>query len=279
VTSTQTDETRAIELPTREIDRSVPVALYYQLAELLEEGIRSGDWKPGGRLPSEPAMCDHFGVSRATVRQALARLERRGLVTRRAGRGTFVHQHQPGLWMLQRSHGLFQLEVDRLGRTVTSKILRAGLEALPSWACDSLRVPHGSEGATLERLRFLDERVALYVLNYVPSEFAETALMTENANESLYRRLEERHGLEPTAGQRFVEAVAADSRISELLEVDRGAPLIFIQSVTWDRTGVPFDCYRAWLRSDRLRIEIGASGDALGESELDRQQTPRSGAR
>jgi GntR family transcriptional regulator len=269
VTTAPTDEERAIELPAKEIDRSVPVALYYQLAQLLEEEIRNGEWEAGARLPSEPAMCEHFGVSRATVRQALARLERRGLVTRRAGRGTFVHQHQPGLWMLQRSHGLFQLEVDRLGRTVTSTILRAEFGPLPSWACDSLRVPPGSEGAMLERLRFLDDRVALYVVNHVPAEFAETALLTENPNESLYRRLEQRHGLEPTGGRRVVEAVAADSRIAELLEVDRGAPLIFIQSATWDRVEVPFDCYRAWLRTDRLRIEIGASGPAIGGSELD----------
>jgi GntR family transcriptional regulator len=255
-TSTPQDEARPIALPAKEIDRTVPVALYYQVAELLEEEIRSRGSEPGGRLPSEPAMCDHFRVSRATVRQALARLEQRGLVTRRAGRGTFVQHQQPGLWLLQRSEGLFQVEVDRLGRTVSSKILRADLGVLPAWACDALDLPNGSEGATLERLRFLDNRVALYVVNHVPAQFAKTALMTENASESLYRRLEEREGLTPSGGRRTLDAVSADARTAKLLELEQGAPVVFIESVTWDNEQEPFDCYRAWLRTDRLRIEI-----------------------
>jgi DNA-binding GntR family transcriptional regulator len=245
-----------IALPIKEIDRSVPVALYYQLAELLEEEIRSGGWSPGGRLPSEPSMCDHFGVSRATIRQALARLEQRGLVSRRAGRGTFVREQPPGLWLLQRSEGLFQIEVDRLGRTVRSKILRAELAALPTWACDALGVQHGSQGATLERLRYLDDEVALYVVNHVPSVYAATALGIEGS-ESLYQRLEQEENLKASGGRRVLEAVSGDARIAGLLEVDQGFALVFIESVTWDRTQKAFDCYRAWLRTDRLQIEIG----------------------
>jgi GntR family transcriptional regulator len=256
-----------IALPAKEVDRTVPVALYYQLAELLEKEIRGGTWEPGGRLPSEPAMCDHFGVSRATVRQALARLERRGLVTRRAGRGTFVHQQEPGLWLLQQSEGLFQIEVDRLGRTVTSNILRAELATLPKWASEALNVPSGSEGATLERLRFLDDRVALYVVNHVPAPFARTALTTENASESLYRRLEEQEGLVPFGGRRILDAVSTDARTAELLELEQGSPVVFIESVTWDSDQKPFDCYRAWLRTDRLRIEIEV-GLGSNETEL-----------
>ena len=68
------------------IDRQSPVPLYFQLAGLLTEDITRGRWSPVDRLVSEAEMCDSYGVSRATVRQALQRLENEGLIERVKGR-------------------------------------------------------------------------------------------------------------------------------------------------------------------------------------------------
>jgi GntR family transcriptional regulator len=250
------------ELPDVSIDRTSPVPFYFQLAELLEQEIASGRWEPGARLPSEPELCEHYGLSRTTIRQALARLEQRGLIDRRKGQGTFVQRGDPGLWLLQSSEGFFQDEVDRAGRTVTSRILRAERGPLPDWACEALELPRGSTGATLERLRCLDGLVALYVINHLPEGLADPALVTSNPNESLYRRLRERGGVEPHGGRRTLEAVAAEEWLAELLELAPGAPVAFIESVGWDAEMRPFDCYHAWLRTDRTRIDIQVSGPA-----------------
>ena len=196
------------------------------------------------------------------MRQALARLEQRGLITRHKGHGTFVQRGEPGLWLLQSSDGFFQDEVDRLGRTVTSRVLRAERRPLPPWASRALEVPPRSEGATLERLRSVDGLVALYVVNHLVDRVAEAALAISNPNESLYRRLLERAGVAPHGGRRTLEAVAAEPWLAELLELSPGAPVAFIESVAWDAEMRPFDCYRAWLRTDRTRIDIQAAGPA-----------------
>lgn len=248
------------EPPAVTIDRGSPVPFYFQLAELLEHEIASGRWQPGLRLPSEPDLCARYGLSRTTVRQALARLEQRGLIERLKGQGTFVQGGTPGLWLLQSSEGFFQDEVDRLGRTVTSKILRAERSVLPSWACRALELPPRSEGATVERLRAVDGKVALYVVNHLPEHVAEAALAIRNPNESLYRRLREQAGAVPHGGRRTLEAVAAEPWLVELLELRAGAPVAFIESVAWDAQMRPFDCYRAWLRTDRTRIDIQVAG-------------------
>jgi GntR family transcriptional regulator len=236
------------------------VPFYFQLAELMEQEIVSGRWRPGERVPSEPDLCERYGLSRTTVRQALARLEQRALINRLKGQGTFVQRAEPGLWLLQSSEGFFQDEVDRLGRTVTSQVLRAEHEPLPAWACQALELPPRSAGATLERLRSVDGRVALYVVNHLVERVAEAALALVNPNESLYRRLRDRAGITPHGGRRTLEAVAAEPRIASLLELERGAPVAFIESVSWDAEMRPFDCYRAWLRTDRTRIDIQAAG-------------------
>lgn len=248
------------DLPVASIDRNSPIPFYFQLADVIEQEIVSGRWEPGLRLPSEPEMCEHFGLSRTTVRQALARLEHRGLIERLKGQGTFVHGGPPGLWLLQSSEGFFQDEVDRLGRTVTSKILSAEHGPLPAWACEALELPPHSQGATLERLRSVDGLVALYVVNHLVEDVAAAALAISNPNESLYRRLRERAHVEPHGGRRTLEAIAAPEWLAELLELGADAPVAFIESVAWDAQMRPFDCYRAWLRTDRTRVDIQVSG-------------------
>jgi GntR family transcriptional regulator len=248
------------ELPDAVIDRTSPVPFYFQLAELLEQEIASGRWEPGKRLPSEPELCERYGLSRTTIRQALTRLEQRGLINRRKGQGTFVQRSQPGLWLLQSSEGFFQDEVDRSGRTVTSQILRAERGPLPAWACDALELPRGADGATLERLRSVDGEVALYVVNHLPGRLSDAALAITNPNESLYRRLRDRAGVVPHGGRRTLEAIAAEEWLAQLLDLALGAPVAFIESVGWDAELKPFDCYRAWLRTDRTRIDIQVSG-------------------
>ncbi len=64
--------------------------LHAIIAGRAEARIRAGAWAPGDRLPPERELCRELAVSRATLRQALGELERRGLVTRHQGRGTFV---------------------------------------------------------------------------------------------------------------------------------------------------------------------------------------------
>jgi GntR family transcriptional regulator len=255
-----------VTLPANSIQRDSPVPFYFQLSELLEQEIVSGRWPPEFRLPSEPDLGRHYGLSRTTVRQALARLEQEGLISRRKGQGTFVAQSKPRSWLLQSSGGFFQEEVERMGRSVTSVVLRSVVRGpLPAWATSALGLG-GPEGATLERVRSIDGLVAMYNVNHLPADVGELVLPLDDPNESLYQRLKERAGLEAAGGRRELEAVRAAERLAELLEVQVGAPLVFIESLTWDRNLRPFDCYQTWLRTDRLKIDIQVAASPAGAS-------------
>jgi GntR family transcriptional regulator len=243
--------------PAGRIDRQSPVPFYFQMAAALEHEISAGRWTSGSRIPSEPELCKQFGISRSVVRQALQRLEQEGLIIRRKGFGTFVAEATPRSWLLQSSDGFFQDEVDRHGRRVTSRILRLEVAPLPNWASDALDLPEDSLGVTMERLRWLDDQVALHVSDHLPEHLAKTVLgLQADPSESLYERLERLEGLEVSGGRRVVEAAAAGPKLARLLEVERGEPLAFIESVLWDRELRPFHCNRTWLRTDRIRIEM-----------------------
>ncbi|MBV9605652.1 MAG: GntR family transcriptional regulator [Solirubrobacterales bacterium] len=260
-----TSAATAAALPEATIDRASPVPFYFQLAELLEEEIVSGRWVPGTRVPSENDLGARYGLSRTTIRQALARLEQEGLVSREKGRGTFVSDSRPRSWLIQSTEGFFHDEFLRAGRAVRSRILRLERVELPRWASDSLSLPAGSEGMVVERVRSVDGVVALYVINCLPA-FAAEAVVGLQPDESLYQRLVEAGGISVVGGSRSLQAVTAGAKLAKLLEVDAGAALAYIESVTWDETDRPVDCYRAWLRTDRMRldIQVSAQGAAAG---------------
>ena len=243
--------------PDGEIDRSSSLPFHYQLRKLLEQQIETGRWPQGDRLPSEPFLSEYFGVSRATVRQALHALEEQGLIHKEKGRGAFVNRTASGSWLLQWAGGLFDDELTRRGITVESTVIRSGVEPLPEWASDALQLGPDAEGVVLERLRRVDGQVTLYVVNHLPQEYA--VILPEiwkTSTASLYWTLREQCGVEVAGSSRILEAVSAPPPLARRLGVPTRSPLVYIQSVTRDATGKPIDCYRAWLRTDRLRIAV-----------------------
>jgi GntR family transcriptional regulator len=251
------EQEQVMDFPTGVIDRLSPVPFHSQLRELLEQHIKSGQWPEGARLPSELSLGEYYRVSRGTVRQAVHALEQQGLIHKERGRGAFVNRTSSGSWLLQWAGGLFDDELTSRGITVESIVLRAAIEPLPDWASEALQLSHNAQGLALERLRRVDGHVALYVLNHLPNEFA--AILPEiqtTSSASLYWTLREQCGVEIAGRSRVLEAVSAPPPVARRLRVPNRYPLVYIQSVTRDAASKPIDCYRAWLRTDRLGIAV-----------------------
>jgi GntR family transcriptional regulator, N-acetylglucosamine utilization regulator len=245
---------------TARIDRRSPVPFYFQLKQLISDEITGERWSPGERIPSENELCEHFSVSRSTVRQALAELESEGMLRKEKGRGTFVAEPSSSSWFLQSSHG-FHDEASRAGRAVTSKVLRREVEELPRWASEALELQPGATGVTLERVRSVDGELVMYVESHLVEELADVVLRTELEQGSLYQALEREAGMVVAGGRRLVEASTAEEDLAKVLDVEAGAPLLFVQAVSWDARMRPFECYRAWHRSDRTKIEVQVMGE------------------
>jgi GntR family transcriptional regulator len=67
-----------------------PVPLYHQLADILLERIRSGEYSAGSKIQSEHCLAETFGIGRPTARQATDLLVRKNILIRKRGAGTFV---------------------------------------------------------------------------------------------------------------------------------------------------------------------------------------------
>jgi len=245
------------------VDRSSPIPLYFQIQELFEQEILGGRAAAGMRLAAEPNLAQHFGVSRSVIRQALARLEESGLVSRRRGQGSFIADDHHRSWRIEGRAGFFEDELYRLGKRVVSRIIRCESTSLPSWACDALELPPSSVGVVLERLRYVDGVLSVYDLNYLPSRFASVLDLAVNEQGSLYSLLARDYGIHVEAGSRVIDAVIAGERLAKLLDVSPSAALLVVAGIDLDATGEPFDCYRTWVRPDRMKLEVAVhSGDS-----------------
>ena len=70
---------------------------YVQLIEIIKAAIQKRELLPQAQLPNEDEIALQYGMSRGTVRKAIAELQRMGLIRKEQGRGTFVNEQKPSL--------------------------------------------------------------------------------------------------------------------------------------------------------------------------------------
>lgn len=99
-----------------------PIPLYHQLANIILDKIRSGEYPAGARIPSENKLAQRYGIGRPTARQATDLLVRRRMLIRKRGSGTFVceSQEEVDLFSLAGTTSAF----NKKGISVTTHILR-----------------------------------------------------------------------------------------------------------------------------------------------------------
>lgn len=250
------------------LDRTSTAPIWFQIMRAIEAEIAQGTWGPGDRLPSENELRDHFSASRTSIRDALSRLESAGIISRQQGKGAFVERAQgPSAWTLPSAPSLLG-EYSEDGRSaLSSEILRAGIEPLPSWAAAVVgRDSPDGTGFVLERVRAVGSRTAVHVINYLPSRFAGVLPDLRDPRASLYAAIRNVAGVRIARMHRTIEAVAADRALAGLLEVEPGHPIVVVEAVAYDQSGQPIDFSRASVRTDRLRVSVDTGFDAGGIS-------------
>ncbi|HEY5840026.1 MAG TPA: GntR family transcriptional regulator [Mycobacterium sp.] len=244
------------------IERQSEVPYYFQLCAVLERRLETGQIERDSRLPSENEMCKEFGISRATVRQALQVLEARGLVYRVANRGVFAGDRNTDHgWLIQGSQGFLENAITHQNRSVTTMVIRSGFAVLPDFACRELRLPEGSEGFELVRLRHLDGKPAVFSTNYIPRAAADYVAQASDvlAGTASLSELMTRSGFPMAGAHRSVRAVLPTAQIAEALEVKKSAPMLQIRSTSWSTGGVRYDMYETYVRTDVVPLEINVS--------------------
>jgi GntR family transcriptional regulator len=232
-----------------------PIPYYIQLVNILKENIHSEVWKPGDQIPGEQDLCELYGVSRTVVRQALLELELEGLINRRKGKGTFISLPKISEGLVQKLTGFYQDMVER-GLNPVTRVLHQDVIPASEKVARFLDINPGDQVIDILRLRFINDEPIQMVTTYVPFEMCPALATVDLTNRSLYKFLETECGIFIAKGQRYVEAVLANETEAELLGIERGAPLLMLDSISFSDGDRPIEYYHALHRGDRSRFEV-----------------------
>jgi GntR family transcriptional regulator len=231
------------------------IPYYIQLMDILKEKVQLGNWAAGDQIPGEQDLCELYGISRTVVRQALRELELEGVINRRKGKGTFISQPKISEGLAQKLTGFYQDMVERGLKPVT-KVLHQNVTHSNEKVARFLNINPGDKVVDILRLRFINEEPIQLVTTYIPFEICPALATVDLTNRSLYEYLETESGVFIAKGRRYLEAVLANESEAELLGIERGSPLLMLDSISFSESGQPIEYYHALHRGDRSRFEV-----------------------
>ncbi len=234
---------------------SAPIPKYYRVKEALLERILDGTWPPDTLIPSEPELCQEFGVSRITVRRAVSDLIHEGKLRTVQGKGTFVASAKLQERFVQRAFGIYE-DMERRGLHLTTEVVRQEVIPAPKEVATRLGLHRGDPVHILVRVRSVEGEKILVSTTYIPEKLCPSLVNDDLASNSLYRLLRSRYHLAIARGERSLEAVSASQWEARLLEVALGSPLLRLDSIAYLQDGHAFEYSQALHRGDRARVEV-----------------------
>jgi len=228
--------------------------LYRRIEADLRVRIRDGDLQPGARIAPEPELMAEFGVSRATVRQALAGLVAEGLLEIRRGLGTYVSarrfEHTIGGFYS------FSREIERHGLQPGTRVL--DLRTMPATedVAEALALDRDTPVVALRRLRLAGPDPLVVETSHLPAARFPGLERVDFSSVRLYDTLLDSYGCRPTRARETFSPVLLTADEAALLDQRRGEPALRVERTAFDQDDVPIEFCRSTVRGDRYRYSV-----------------------
>ena len=237
---------------------------HQRIEHWIADAVDRGELVAGDKLPAERDFAALFGVSRMTLRQALAALEMRGVVERTPGRfgGAFIKEPRVECDLT----GLlgFTEQMRRSGRMVATTVISAvQLSASPESA-SKLQIAVGDPVFEIVRLRSSGEVPIALERSFLPAANLPSFLDQPLAG-SLYDLLRSTYDREPSTAVEFLEPVIASPAEAAALQVPAGTALMLIERLARTVGGLPIEFARDLFRTDRLRIMVRSGANSIAD--------------
>ncbi len=247
-------------LLSQAVDPASDRAVYQQIADHLRAAIGRGALSEGDQLPSEAQLVTHYGVTRATARNALRLLQDEGLITAEHGRGVYVRARPPVRRLASdrfaqrhRKEGkaAFTAEAAQIGATPQVDMLTVSEARPPAEIADRLGLADDTGAVVRSRRYLLDGKPVETAVSYIPADLATgTPIADPNPGPGgIYARLEEQgHTL-----ARFTEDVTARMPTPEetrVLGLRPGVPVFHLVRTAFDVEGRAVEVCDTVMASD-----------------------------
>lgn len=234
---------------------SGPEALYVQLAEDVARRINAGEFGPRGRLPSEFELVDSYRLSRVTVRQAMAILEKRGLVVRRRGVGTFVARPKVRQDLSAPLLGFYDALI---AQGLRPEVTLIDYRPVTTDAQIASKL-HQSSAMLVMRLYKVDG--AAFAVTYVHMHpMTERISRDDVAANPTYRIFESLLNYKIDRADLTIRAESTGQGPARLLDLTPAAPVLILERTSYAAGGEPLEHTLCYLRSDAYEFGITLRG-------------------
>jgi GntR family transcriptional regulator len=238
---------------TIKLSREEGGPLHLQIERQLRALIRRDDYRNGKLLPDEVTLSRSLGVSRNTLRAAIERLVREGLLLRTRRVGTRVVRGGPFKTSLSDWHS-FTEEMRRMGIRVEN--LRIGVDMLPAPepVAQALGVSRGASVLCLRRVRGWEGVPAVLAESWLHPRLGLRA--DADFSQPLYEVIARAARVKPDVSREEITALPADAVLAKELSLPKGAPVLLRRRTIVDRRGQPIEYNLNYYRPDRYTLTL-----------------------
>jgi GntR family transcriptional regulator len=219
-----------------------------QIAAQLRARIHRGDWAPGERLPSIPAIATQYGVAKQTVQRTIDQLRIEGLLITRPGSGTFVRGTKRRLNRLSRGrYGAQRGYHAELAARYRQHLIHVGHSPAPVDVAEALGVDAGADLIVRRHLvRTGDAPVEVGASWFRPADVRDTSIeRPEVFGRPLYQEVEDETGRRYTSARDQITARLPTREEAELLQIRPDTPVLVLLHVAFDADHRPIEVGQA----------------------------------
>lgn len=227
-----------------------PRARYQQVADLLREAIKRGEYPAGASLPSQPELARMYDLNQSSISRAMAMLRAEGLIRTEHGKGSVVLE-MPAVKRVRRvdrdhrtgpAASSFAQEQSKAGRTSRTELVVCDSVDPPADIADVLRLGEAEQALLRKRHMFAQDKPVQIAASYIPMSVAGSVdiALPDTGPSGMYARIAER-GFGPARFTEDIEVRGAHEDEATFLGISPGQPVFTILRTAFDQGGRPVE--------------------------------------
>lgn len=232
------------------------VSLSRKVKEKLIDYIMSENLQPDSLLPSEAQLMEMLGVSRYTVREALALLEQDKILYKIQGKGTFINRVPT-----QIESGLEKLE------SITEIIESFGYEPGTIWVdikesvptkdmIEKMKLNENDKVVTFTRIRTANDKIAAYCVDTIKKRENMTEIPKKIEYESMFDYLGEEFGIKPEYAVSDIIPTLPTPEMVKTMKIKKNQLFLLLHQIHYDKEGNPLIYSMDYFNSQVFKFRV-----------------------
>lgn len=241
-------------MTTNSIEHDSSKAIYQQVADVVRDNITKSKWEEGTKIPSENELCDHFNVSRGTIRKAIAILVEEGYLEKIHGKGTYVTVGEISYPFTQQLISYAESMREK-GVDYDTVVLIKEVISPDERIQKLLNIPSDSKVLHLKRLRLVESQPAILLYNWISLDKCPGLEKFNFSEASLFEAMEITANEKISYGIRnFIATNIHGDDINLLGLNDDKDPVLKIEQSTFNKNEDYLEYSDVFLRTDRYSL-------------------------